>query len=138
MNRRRSFIRFAVLGGLGLGFDVCLLWLLVTVTALPEAAAVTLAFATTYVVNFFLNRRFAFAADGPVGAQLLRFAPQIGIDYVLTLTAVEALTGLGLTLLAARILAGGSNAAINYTMYRWWTFRTRQAPTGQPTSRGRA
>jgi putative flippase GtrA len=118
---------FACFGALGLGFDVGLLWLLVRLTALPQAFAVALAFAATYAINFFLNRRFSFtdqgAAEGRVAGQLVRFAPQVGLDFALTLTSVELLTGLGIALLPARVLAGGTNAVINYTMYRWWTFR---------------
>jgi putative flippase GtrA len=62
--------------------------------------------------------------------QLLRFLPQVSLDLVLTLTAVQLLTGLGVQLLPARVLAGGSNATINYVMYRWWTFRPSRA--GRP------
>jgi putative flippase GtrA len=105
-----------------LAFDVSLLWLLVTFTALPDAVALTLAFATTYLMNFFLNRRFSFGAHGHLGTQLARFAPQVGVDYLLTISAVEAFTRLGVALLAARILAGGTNAVFNYAMYRWWVF----------------
>ena len=133
--RRHSFARFAAFGVLGLGFDVSLLAELGARTALSRTAAVTVAFGTTYLLNFFLNRRFSFAATGPTGSstedgvpgrlggQLARFAPQLGLDFVLTLTAVDLLTSLGIAVLVARVLAGGSNAAVNYTMYRWWTFR---------------
>lgn len=120
---RHSFVRFACFGAAGLAFDVSLLWLLVTLTPLPQAVAITLAFAVTYLINFFLNRRFAFASDGNVRTQLVRFAPQLGVDYVLTMTAVETLAGLGIALLVARVLAGGTNAAFNYVTYRWWTLR---------------
>jgi putative flippase GtrA len=131
MDGRRSFVRFALFGVLGLAFDASLLWLLVTFTPCAQALAVTLAFAVTYLLNFFLNRRFSFAAEGAVGAQLARFVPQVGLDYLLTLTVVETLTGCAVTLLLARVLAGGTNAAVNYTMYRWWTFRRRPA-AGEP------
>jgi putative flippase GtrA len=127
----RSLFSFAVVGGLGLTFDVCLLWLLTASTNLPKAGAVTIAFASTYVLNFFLNRRFSFAAEsGSIGPQLARFLPQVGLDYVLTLGAVEVLTGAGLALVPARIVAGGTNATVNYVLYRWWTFRR----TGQPAA----
>lgn len=129
---RHSLTRFAVLGGLGLAFDVSLLGLLLTFTPLPDAAALTLAFATTYLLNFFLNRRFAFGAQGHLGQQLVRFAPQVGIDYLLTISAVEIFTRVGLALLTARILAGGTNAAFNYSMYRWWVFVTPSRPRAEP------
>lgn len=122
--RRHSFTRFAVLGLGGLVFDLALLALLVRFTPLPEAAAVTVAFFVTYGLNFALNRRFAFGAEGGhVGGQLTRFAPQLAVDYLLVVAAVEALTALGLGLLAARLLAAATNGAFNYCCYRWWTFR---------------
>jgi putative flippase GtrA len=122
-----SFARFALFGALGLAFDVSLLWLLVTTTPLANAVALTVAFVTTYLLNFFLNRRFSFGAKAHLGTQLARFAPQVGVDYVLTVSAVETFTRLGVALLAARILAGGTNAAFNYAMYRWWVFRPGHA-----------
>ena len=143
----RGFGWFAVFGVAGLSFDVALLALLRHFTALPDLAAVALAFTVTYLINFFLNRRFSFAGEGvnagPLRLQLLRFLPQVGLDFVLTLTAVELLTGLGVQLLAARVLAGGSNATINYVMYRWWTFRPRRSrraagPPSLPASRAGA
>lgn len=118
-----SFARFALFGALGLAFDVSLLWLLVTTTPLANGVALTVAFVTTYLLNFFLNRRFSFGAKAHLGTQLARFAPQVGVDYVLTVSAVETFTRLGIALLAARILAGGTNAAFNYAMYRWWVFQ---------------
>ena len=122
-----SFARFALFGALGLAFDVSLLWLLVTTTPLANAVALTVAFVTTYLLNFFLNRRFSFGAKAHLGTQLARFAPQVGVDYVLTVSAVETFTRLGVALLVARILAGGTNAAFNYAMYRWWVFRPGHA-----------
>ena len=121
---RHSATRFAAFGAAGLAFDLALLAVLTRVTPLPDTAAVTIAFAATYALNFALNRRFAFhAGDGRADVQLARFAPQVGVDYLLTIGAVEALTSLGAGLLAARLLAASTNAVFNYCTYRWWTFR---------------
>jgi putative flippase GtrA len=123
---RHSFTRFAAFGLLGLGIDVTLLWLLLRFVMTDRAVAVTIAFAVTYGVNFTLNRFFSFAAHAPVSGQLARFVPQVAADYLLTLASVEALAGLGLTIVVARILAGGTNAVLNYLAYRFWTFGRRR------------
>lgn len=123
---RHSFTRFCAFGLLGLGVDVSLLWLLISTVTTNRPLAVSLAFAATYALNFTLNRFFSFAAHGPVAGQVARFVPQLAADYLLTVGAVEVLTDAGLGILTARILAGGTNAALNYTAYRFWTFRRRR------------
>ncbi|MDG4826351.1 GtrA family protein [Asanoa sp. WMMD1127] len=123
---RHSLTRFLALAGLGFGFDLALLALLDAVTPLPSAATVSIAFWVTYALNFALNRTFAFHADGHgVRGQFARFAPQVLGDYVLTLVGVTALGALGVGLVPARIIAGGTNLVFNYVLYRWWTFRRR-------------
>src|SRR5437762_3494612 len=72
---RHSLTRFAAFGLLGLGIDVTLLGILLRLTSIDGPVAVTIAFAVTYVINFFLNRAFSFAAHGAVAGQLARFLP---------------------------------------------------------------
>ncbi|WP_203718633.1 GtrA family protein [Asanoa siamensis] len=125
--------RFLALAALGFGFDLTLLAVLDATTPLPPAATVTIAFWLTYALNFALNRTFAFHANGHgVRGQLARFAPQVLGDYVLTVVGVTALGALGLGLVPARIIAGGTNLVFNYVLYRWWTFRRRPEPPPAP------
>jgi len=134
---RHSFTRFAVVGAVGYSFDVTLLLGLTTWGALPWSANVTIAFWVTYALNFVLNRRFAFHAEhtGDLRTQILRYLPQASVDYLLTLGGVKLFADeLHLPLVEARLLAGGTNAVFNYTVYRWWTFRrTRPDGAADPT-----
>jgi putative flippase GtrA len=128
-----SLTRFLALAGLGFGFDLALLAVLDAVTPLPAPATVTIAFWLTYALNFALNRTFAFRAGGHgVRGQLVRFAPQVLGDYALTVAGVAALGALGVALVPARVVAGGTNLLFNYALYRWWTFRHRPAPAPVP------
>ena len=130
---QHSLARFALFGAAGLAFDMALLALLSHFTPLPPAVAVTLAFAATYGLNFVLNRRFSFgAAGGHAGLHVARFAPQVAVDYVLTIAAVETLMALGAGLFTARVLAATTNAVFNYCTYRWWTFRPADGPGADP------
>ncbi len=132
---RHSVTRFLALAGVGFAFDLTLLAVLDAVTPLPTAATVSIAFWTTYALNFALNRRFAFHASGHgVRGQLVRFAPQVLGDYVLTVAGVTALGALGVGLVPARIIAGGTNLVFNYVLYRWWTFRHRPSSAPEPAA----
>ena len=116
--------RFLGFAAFGFAFDLTLLALLREFTDLPRPAAVSIAFWITYILNFFLNRYFAFdAAHRNLGGQLTRFIPQVLVDYGLTVGGVELYAALGANELVARVIAGGTNAVFNYVMYRFWTFR---------------
>lgn len=135
---RHPLPRFLLLATIGFGFDLALLSALHAFTRLPSAAAVSVAFWVTYVLNFLLNRSFAFSADDrAIGPQLARFVPQVLGDYALTLGAVLALHATGVDLVVARVIAGATNLVFNYTLYRWWTFRrAQQAPEPPAGLRG--
>lgn len=128
-----SLARFLFFSGIGLSFDLTVLWLLRAFTPLSLWAAVTIAFVLTYALNFVLNRWFAFdAAHGHAAGQLRRFLPQVLADYLLVVFAVGALVWLGLPDLVARTLSAFTNAVLNYCAYRWWTFRDGRAGGGVP------
>jgi putative flippase GtrA len=130
---RHSLTRFLGLAALGFGFDLGLLAVLAATTPLPAPATVSIAFWVTYALNFALNRTFAFHAGGHgMRGQLARFAPQVLGDYALTVVGVTALGALGVGLVPARVIAGGTNLVFNYVLYRWWTFRRRPDPTAAP------
>ena len=121
---RHSLTRFLLFSGVGLSFDLAVLFLLHRYTPLPLWLAVTVAFVLTYALNFVLNRWFAFdAAHGHAGAQLRRFLPQVLVDYLLVVFAVSVLVGLGMPVILARTLSAATNAVLNYCAYRWWTFQ---------------
>ena len=130
-----SLTRFLFFSGIGLSFDLAVLWLLRTSTELPLWVAVTIAFVLTYALNFVLNRYFSFqAGHGDVGGQLGRFVPQVLADYLLVVFAVSALVWLGLPDLLARTLSSATNAVLNYCAYRWWTFRDPTTRRSQPVA----
>lgn len=132
---RHSTVRFALVGAAGYALDVTILALLTWHGGLSRPVNVSIAFWVTYAVNFVLHRRLTFGAHtAAVGGQLVRYLPQVLADYALTLGAVEVLTALGLGLVEARLVAGGTNAVLNYCVYRWWTFRGAVHPDGADLS----
>jgi putative flippase GtrA len=122
----RELVGFAILGSFTFLIDLMLLAALKTWTRLPLPVAITLAYLTAFGLNFVLNRTVNFRSHAPAGAQALRYAVVISVDYGLTLGVTTGLSGLGLDFRLARIVAGACVAVFTYSASRWWVFRERR------------
>ena len=127
----RQFLRFALVGGIGFGVDVAVLYLLLGAGAglIAGRAGSFLAAATS---TWQLNRRYTFT-DRPgiagiraTGRQWLRFVMANAVGGAVNLgTYVALVTQVGLCAeLPALAVAAGSVAglAFNYTASRLWVF----------------
>lgn len=118
-----SAVRFLLVGGFSYVFDVGLLILLHGVLDVPLAAATSVSFISTLLVNFGLNRIFAFQDTGLVGGALTRYLVLVLVNYGTTLLLVTGLTALGMSYVAAKTVAVILNAVMNYEAYRRWVFK---------------
>ncbi|MBG0565204.1 GtrA family protein [Actinoplanes aureus] len=119
-----SAVRFLLVGGLSYAFDVGVLVLLHGVLGMPLALATSVSFMSALLVNFGLNRVFAFQSTSLVGTALLRYLVLVLVNYVTTLLLVTGLTALGLSYVVSKTVATILNAVMNYEAYRRWVFRT--------------
>jgi len=121
---RSSFAKFAVVGILGFGTDMLLLWLLYGVLGVWLPLATTIAYIAAFALSFVLSREWVFPDSGDMRAQILRYiALVIGI-LVLTVAGVQALVWLSVWYLVAKVVTSGVVAVVNYIASRWWVFRT--------------
>jgi putative flippase GtrA len=114
--------RFLAAGAVGYTVDVGLLVLLHTVAGWPLAPATTVAFAATFVLNFWLNRA-AFRASGLVGPALLRYVLLVAASWLVTVGVTSGLAALGTPYVLAKTAATMVIAVLNYAGYRWFVFR---------------
>ncbi|GAA0507690.1 hypothetical protein Ade02nite_50030 [Paractinoplanes deccanensis] len=120
---RSSGFRFVIAGGTSVLVDAGLLWLLHGVLGMWLSPATALAFLTGFVVNFALNRQWAFAAtDGHLRHQFARYLALVAANLLVTVLLVKALTALGMLYLAAKLLTTATLATINYFISRRWIF----------------
>ncbi|GAA2367229.1 GtrA family protein [Nonomuraea africana] len=120
----RSAVIYVAVGLTSYAVDAGVLVLLHRVLDVGLAAATTAAFATAFVANFALNRRFSFAGGhGRLGAQFGRYLLLGTISYALTLALVLGLAWLGLHFLLAKTTAVGCSAGVNFLLCRSWVFR---------------
>lgn len=119
----RQVLRFLGVGGVSYVVDAGLLWVLARPVGLPLAVATTVAFATSFVVNFSGNRWIVFPGGGPAGRQVLRYAVVVLVTYLGTLAVVLEGTHLGAPLLVAKTVAVVLSAGFNFVVGRRWVYR---------------
>lgn len=119
---RHSAVRFLVVGVLSIAADAGLLALLHGVLRIWLPVATALAFAGAFVVNFGLNRGWAFGSSASMGRQLRRYLLLVAANLALTVVFVSGLTWLGLMYLIAKLITAAVLAAANYVISRRWIF----------------
>jgi putative flippase GtrA len=119
---RSSGLRYIVVGVLSFVTDAGALFVLHGLLHVWLPLATGLAFASAFVVNFGLNRVWAFRASGAVGRQLRRYLSLVAANLVATVVLVPALTSLGLPYLVAKACTTVLLAIVNYFVSRKWIF----------------
>jgi putative flippase GtrA len=119
-----SFAKFAVVGVIGFGTDVGLLWLLYGVLHLWLPVATGLAYLVAFAISFVLSREWVFPDTGNMRRQIYRYCVLVSGVLLMTILGVQALVWLSVPYLIAKVLVSGVVALVNYVASRWWVFRT--------------
>jgi putative flippase GtrA len=120
---RHSMTKFAIVGLLGFGTDVALLWLLHGVLGMWLPLATTIAYIVAFALSFVLSREWVFPDAGNMRTQIIRYALLVIGILVLTVVGVQALVWFAVSYLIAKVLTSGVVALVNYAASRWWVFR---------------
>jgi putative flippase GtrA len=119
---RHSAVRFLVVGGASLVVDTGSLIVFHGWLGIWLPLATTMAFGVAFVVNFGLNRLWAFGSAGAVGRQLTRYIYLVVANLGLTVVLVQSLTWAGLPYVAAKLVTAVILAIVNYVVSRKWIF----------------
>ncbi len=117
-----ALLRFLVAGITSVAVDTAVLVALRELTPTPLWAATTIAFAAAVGVNFGLNLRWVFGAQGQLPGRLARYSVLVVVNYLLTLVLVLALTEVGVYYVLAKWVATAVGAVVNFVAYRHWVF----------------
>ncbi len=120
---RHSAVRFVLVGGASFVADAGALFLLHGVLRLWLPLATVLAYGVAFVINFGLNRGWAFGSTGALGGQVHRYLWLVAANLVLTVVGVQGLTWLGLVYLGSKLVTSTVLAVLNYVAFRRWVFR---------------
>lgn len=119
----RSLPRFLIIGALSFAVDAGTLFVIHGVLKAWLPLATTIAFAIAFMVNFSLNRLWAFGSTAAVGRQAARYGALTGLNLMLTVALVSGLSAAGVHYLLAKVISAAVIAALNYFAYRAWVFR---------------
>lgn len=126
------FVKFAIVGAIGMVVDLTVLTLSREVLGLPLMAAVALGFSAAVVSNFNWNRRWTFpeSRERPFGPQLMQFTVVNVIGLAINEVIVIGLHPVFSTVLpdppaylVAKVIAIGVVLFWNYGANRLWTYK---------------
>jgi putative flippase GtrA len=127
---RAALVQYLLIGVLTVGVDVGLLVLLRDVLTLPISLAAALAFGTSVVVNFALNRLLhAGASPGELAGHLVRYGLLLSANLLLTVLVLTAAERAGLPYLPVKLGIVASMTCWNFVLYRRWVFAPRTPQT---------
>lgn len=121
--RAHGALAYLAIGLLSVGVDVGLLVLLREVVGVPLAVATAVAFGTSVLVNFALNRSvFATSTSAAVGVHALRYGGLVVANWAVTVLVVALAPSVGVPYLLAKLGVVAASTVWNYALYRSWVF----------------
>lgn len=120
---RSSLVRYLTVGGLSFAVDAGLLVALREGADAPLLVAATVAFWVALVVNFTLNRLWAFGGHQAVTVSFAKYLTLVGVNYAATLGVLALGTALGVNYVLVKAFATGMTVLWNFVAYRFWVFR---------------
>ncbi|MDO5083877.1 MAG: GtrA family protein [Arachnia propionica] len=135
---RNTILRYVGVGGLAFVVDLVVTVVLRDHLGIALWLAVACGYWAGFVVNFTLQRSFAFQGGRNIGASLVKYLMLVGFNWAATTLVMQLLVeGLGVPTAVAKILCTLMTTVWNYPLYRFLVFPTEQAtrPQAEPVPR---
>ncbi|GIG61691.1 hypothetical protein Lfu02_60630 [Longispora fulva] len=120
---RRSEVRYVLVGGMCFAVDAALLYTLSRPCHVWLPLATALAFGSSVLANFTLNRLWSFGARRTPGRHFLRYSCLVAANWAVTVCAVPTITWAGAPLLVAKTTCTAALFLANYVVSRRWIYR---------------
>jgi putative flippase GtrA len=131
---RSPFLKFLIVGGLSFALDFGLLIALHEVFNVDLVVATTIAFLTSLVFNFILQRTFTFRAVNSRSVSAAKYVALVIVNVVVTDLIVTGFDKLAWTYGIGKVVATLLTTAWNFLLYRHWIFRHDKAPDADQTA----
>lgn len=123
-------IRFLIIGGISFGIDFGLLIFLHEAAGIALWIATPMAFLTSLVFNFLLQRRFAFQATNTVPVSAVKYGLLVVFNVLATDIIVLLFAQTELTYAAGKVVSTAATMAWNFFIYKYWIFPSIKTVTG--------
>lgn len=118
-------VRYLVIGGSSFVLDFGLIFLFHNVIGWPVWLATGIAFLTTFVYNYSVQRAFAFTSRAAHGGALVKYTLLVAVNTAVTVLVVSLFNTTIVGWAGGKVIATIITTAGNYFAYRFWIFPTR-------------
>lgn len=122
-------IRYLIAGGLSFIVDFGLLTLLKVVFDWQLWAATVVAFLTSFVFNYLVQRMFSFGSKAPHGAALVKYALLVAFNTLATVGIVALVNETAAGWATGKVASTLATTVWNYFAYRYWVFASQTRNT---------
>lgn len=142
--RNGYLIKFLVVGVASFAIDLGLLALLREVGKVDLWVATPIAFLTSLIFNFFVQKKFTFQSGARAHVSFLKYGALVIFNLVATDVIVNLIAGAGNSYAIGKAVATIATTVWNFLLYKHWIFREQKAagshevdltPTATPSSR---
>lgn len=133
IKKHRSFIAFAIIGGVNTLVDFLVFTAFYELSGLPIDICHAFGYCAGIISSFILNRNFTFRNTGkksgakPVLEQIIRFLAVNGISGITGMVLIKWLYRMGVYEYLAKALVTGVTMILNYVGYKLFVFSGRKS-----------
>jgi putative flippase GtrA len=127
-----ELVRFLIVGGLSFAIDLGMLMLLHEVFSVELWLATPIAFLTSLVFNFILQRVFTFRAQNGRSVSLFKYCVLVAFNTLAVDLIVNGAEWLGLGYQIGKIVSTAMITAWNFLLYKHWIFRPAGRTSDDP------
>ena len=128
--REGFVVKFLVVGGLSFAIDLGLLALLHEVGNVDLWIATPIAFLTSLVFNFFVQKNFTFQSGARAHVSFLKYGALVVFNVVATDVIVNFTAGTGQSYALGKVIATIATTVWNFLLYKHWIFKPATANNG--------
>lgn len=116
-------VKFFVVGAASFIIDLGLLAILHEVFDVDLWIATPIAFLTSLVFNFFVQRTFTFQSDTRAHVSFLKYGALVVFNVIATDVIVNLIAGAGVSYAVGKVVATVATTGWNFLLYKHWIFK---------------
>ncbi|CAH0255711.1 hypothetical protein SRABI26_03259 [Arthrobacter sp. Bi26] len=123
-------VKFLVVGGLSFAIDLGLLALLHEVGGVDLWIATPIAFLTSLVFNFFVQKNFTFQSGARAHVSFFKYGALVVFNVVATDVIVNVIADAGQSYALGKVISTVVTTVWNFLLYKHWIFKAAPAHEG--------
>ncbi|MDJ0351175.1 GtrA family protein [Pseudarthrobacter sp. PH31-O2] len=124
-------VKFLVVGVASFTIDLGLLALLHEGFGVGLWIATPIAFLTSLVFNFFVQRKFTFQSGTRAHVSFVKYGALVAFNVVATDVIVNVVAGAGQSYAIGKVIATVATTGWNFLLYKHWIFRPDASKPGE-------